>query len=305
MDIKVFTVSEISRQVKLLLEDGFPAIWVEGEVSNFRPHHSGHLYFTLKDRDAQISCVMWRSRASSLNMEMSDGLQIKVYGTIRVYEKAGKYQLDLLRAEPAGLGDLQLQFELLKQSLAEEGLFDSAIKKEIPRYPQKVGVITSPTGAAIKDILSVAKRRSPSTEIIIYGVKVQGEGATEEIAAAIDIFNNYYPVDILIVGRGGGSLEDLWAFNEEVVARAVYRSKIPVISAVGHEIDFTIIDFSECLPFDVRTFLPCSGRLPDFLRIYLLYIILPYFDPTPESYHKIHIDEVVSYFLFQQLSGVE
>ncbi len=243
MDIKVFTVSEISRQVKLLLEDSFPAIWVEGEVSNFRPHHSGHLYFTLKDRDAQISCVMWRSRASSLTMEMRDGLQIRVYGTIRVYEKAGRYQLDLLRVEPAGLGDLQLQFELLKQKLAEEGLFDSSIKKEIPQYPQKIGVITSPTGAAVKDILSVARRRSPSTEIIIYGAKVQGEGAAKEIAAAIDLFNAHYPVDILIVGRGGGSLEDLWAFNEEIVARAVYRSNIPVISAVGHEIDFTIIDF--------------------------------------------------------------
>lgn len=168
MDIKVYSVSEISRQVKLLLEDSFPALWVEGEVSNFRPHHSGHLYFTLKDRDAQISCVMWRSRASSLSMEMRDGLQIRVFGTIRVYEKAGRYQLDLLRVEPAGLGDLQLQFELLKQKLAEEGLFDPSIKKEIPPYPQKIGIITSPTGAAIKDILSIAKRRSPSTDYNLW-----------------------------------------------------------------------------------------------------------------------------------------
>jgi exodeoxyribonuclease VII large subunit len=243
MDIKVYSVGEISRQVKLLLEDSFPALWVEGEVSNFRPHHSGHLYFTLKDQDAQISCVMWRSRASSISLEMRDGLQIRVYGTIRVYEKAGRYQLDLLRVLPAGLGDLQLQFERLKQKLADEGLFDSSLKKELPPYPKKIGVITSPTGAAIEDILSIAKRRSPSTEIILYGVKVQGDGAAKEIAAAIDIFNAHVPVDILIVGRGGGSLEDLWAFNEESVARAVYRSHIPIISAVGHEIDFTIIDF--------------------------------------------------------------
>jgi len=243
MDIKVYSVGEISRQVKLLLEDSFPALWVEGEVSNFRPHHSGHLYFTLKDQDAQISCVMWRSRASSVPIEMSDGLQIRVYGTIRVYEKAGRYQLDLLRVEPAGLGDLQLQFERLKQKLADEGLFEPSAKKEIPPYPQKIGVITSPTGAAIEDILSIAKRRSPSTETIIYGVKVQGKGAANEIAASIDLFNAHFPVDVLIVGRGGGSLEDLWAFNEEVVARAVHRSHIPIISAVGHEIDFTIIDF--------------------------------------------------------------
>jgi exodeoxyribonuclease VII large subunit len=262
MDIKVYSVSEISRQVKLLLEDSFPALWVEGEISNFRPHHSGHLYFTLKDENAQISCVMWRSRAASLALDLRDGLQIRVYGTIRVYEKAGRYQLDLLRMEPAGLGDLQLQFEKLKQRLAEEGLFDPELKKEIPSYPQKVGVITSPTGAAIEDVISIARRRSPSTEIIVYGVKVQGAGAAKEIAAAIRLFNHHYPVDVLIVGRGGGSLEDLWAFNEEIVAREIFHSTIPVISAVGHEIDFTISDFVA----DLRAATPSAAAelaLPD------------------------------------------
>ena len=243
MDIKIFTVSEISRQIKLLLEDSFPALWVEGEISNFRPHHSGHLYFTLKDSEAQISCVMWRSRAAGLALQPQDGLHVRAYGTIRLYEKAGRYQLDLIRIEEAGLGDLQLQFEMLKQKLAEEGLFENAHKKSLPRFPRSVGVITSPTGAAIRDILSVASRRSPSTSLFIRGVNVQGSGAALEIAEAINFFNRFYPVDLLIVGRGGGSLEDLWAFNEEAVARAIYSSEIPVVSAVGHEIDFTIADF--------------------------------------------------------------
>jgi exodeoxyribonuclease VII large subunit len=243
MDIKIFTVSEISRQIKLLLEDSFPALWVEGEISNFRPHHSGHLYFTLKDSEAQISCVMWRSRAAGLALQPQDGLHVRAYGTIRLYEKAGRYQLDLIRIEEAGLGDLQLQFEMLKQKLAGEGLFENGHKKSLPRFPRSVGVITSPTGAAIRDILSVANRRSPSTTVFIRGVKVQGSGAALEIAEAINFFNRFYPVDLLIVGRGGGSLEDLWAFNEEAVARAIYSSEIPVVSAVGHEIDFTIADF--------------------------------------------------------------
>jgi len=243
MDVRVFSVSEITRQIKLLLEDSFPALWVEGEISNFKPHHSGHLYFTLKDADAQISCVMWRSRASTLDLDVKDGQKIRVYGILRLYEKAGRYQLDLIRIESAGLGELQLQFERLKQLLHDEGLFDSKHKKEIPRFPLKIGIITSPTGAALQDILAVANRRSPSTKLVLFGVKVQGEGAAVEIVRAIDIFNTHYPVDALIVGRGGGSLEDLWPFNEEIVARAIFKSRIPVISAVGHEIDYTIADF--------------------------------------------------------------
>jgi exodeoxyribonuclease VII large subunit len=243
MDVRVFSVSEITRQIKILLEDSFPALWVEGEISNFKPHHSGHMYFTLKDADAQISCVMWRSRASSQNLELKDGLKIRVYGTLRLYEKSGRYQLDLIRVESAGLGELQLKFERLKQQLLSEGLFENQYKKDLPKFPQVIGIITSPTGAAIQDILSIAKRRSPSTKIVIMGVKVQGDGAAGEIEKAIRVFNSHYPVDALIVGRGGGSLEDIWPFNEEVVARAIFDSQIPVVSAVGHEVDYTISDF--------------------------------------------------------------
>jgi len=243
MNVRVFSVSEITRQIKLLLEDSFPTLWVEGEISNFKPHQSGHLYFTLKDVDAQISCVMWRSRASTLNLDINDGLKVRVYGTLRLYEKSGRYQLDLIRIESAGLGELQLEFERLKQKLQEQGLFDPQYKKQLPKFPLSVGIITSPTGAALHDILSVIQRRSPSTKIIAVGVRVQGDGAAEEIVDAINLFNDHHPVDVLIVGRGGGSLEDLWPFNQENVARAIFDSHIPIVSAVGHEIDFTISDF--------------------------------------------------------------
>ncbi len=274
MDVRVFSVSEITRQIKLLLEDSFPALWVEGEISNFKPHHSGHIYFTLKDADAQISCVMWRSRASTLNLEIKDGLKIRVYGTLRLYEKSGRYQLDLLRVESAGLGDLQLQFERLKEQLCDEGLFDPSQKKSLPKFPLKIGVITSPTGAALQDILSVASRRSPSTKIVLFGVKVQGVGAAEEIVRAINIFNAQYPVDLLIVGRGGGSLEDLWSFNEEIVARAIFNSQIPIVSAVGHEIDFTIADFVS----DLRAPTPSAA----------VEIVLPNDNETREWLFVIH-----------------
>ena len=243
MESRIYSVSEITRQIKLLLEDSFPAIWVEGEISNYKPHHSGHIYFTLKDTNAQISCVMWRSRASGLPLDITDGLKVRVYGTLRLYEKSGRYQLDLIRIETSGLGELQQQFELLKQRLNEEGLFDQSRKKELPQFPQVVGVITSPTGAALQDILSIHRRRSPATRVIIRGVKVQGAGAAEELARAVELFNRRYPVDVLIIGRGGGSLEDLWPFNEERLARAISASEIPIVSAVGHEIDFTISDF--------------------------------------------------------------
>jgi exodeoxyribonuclease VII large subunit len=239
---QIFSVSSLTRQIKELLETAFPPLWVEGEVSNFKPHYSGHLYFTLKDSEAQISCVMWRSRAEKNTLTLQDGLKIRVYGLVRVYERGGRYQLDAYKIEEAGIGDLQIRFEALKQRLFEEGLFDEKYKKNIPKYPSRIGVITSQTGAAVRDILSVLKRRCPSVEIIFRSVKVQGEGSAQEIASAIQLFNQYGQVDLLIVGRGGGSLEDIWAFNEEVVARAIFNSKIPIISAVGHEIDFTIAD---------------------------------------------------------------
>jgi exodeoxyribonuclease VII large subunit len=241
-EVKTYSVEEITRQIKLVLEDSFPAIWVEGEVSNYRPHYSGHLYFSLKDENAQISCVMWRSRAETLDFDFTDGARVRVLANIRLYEKSGRYQLDCLRMQPAGIGDLQMRFEELKRRLSEEGLFNQELKKRIPRFPQRIGVITSPTGAAIRDILSVLQRRAPSVQIIVRPAQVQGEGAAPDIARAIAAMNTYGDVDVLIVGRGGGSLEDLWAFNEEVLARAIFASEIPVISAVGHEIDFTIAD---------------------------------------------------------------
>ncbi|RMD96216.1 MAG: exodeoxyribonuclease VII large subunit, partial [Calditrichaeota bacterium] len=240
---KYYTVSELTREIKILLETRIPEVWVEGEISNFTHHSSGHMYFLLKDEHAQISCVMWRSRNNTLFFTPQDGMKIIVRGRITVYEKRGNYQLEVLQLHPAGVGELQLAFEQLKNRLRKEGLFDPAHKKPIPPYPERIGIVTSPTGAAIRDMIHILQRRFPPVEIILNPVRVQGEGAAVEIAQAIDQFNRYGQVDVLIVGRGGGSLEDLWAFNEEIVARAIFRSQIPVISAVGHEVDFSISDF--------------------------------------------------------------
>ncbi|MDZ7261948.1 MAG: exodeoxyribonuclease VII large subunit [candidate division KSB1 bacterium] len=239
----VYTVSGITREIKLLLETTIPVVWVQGEVSNFKRHSSGHLYFSLKDEGAQIPCVMWRTRNLGLYFTPQDGMKVLVQARVTVYEKRGYYQLDVLQIQPAGVGELQLAFEQLKQRLKAEGLFDPQYKKALPRYPERIGIVTSPTGAAIRDLVTILHRRFPALEIILKPVRVQGEGAAQEIAQAIDEFNEYGQVDLLIVGRGGGSLEDLWAFNEEIVARAVFRSKIPIISAVGHEVDFSICDF--------------------------------------------------------------
>ncbi|RMG63853.1 MAG: exodeoxyribonuclease VII large subunit [Calditrichaeota bacterium] len=241
--VKIYRVSELTREIKQVLEMSFPRLWVEGEISNFKRHSSGHLYFTLKDEGSQINCAMWRFRANGLLFEPQDGMQVLVEGEVQVYEKGGYYQLIVHQIQPAGIGALQMRFEQLKQKLRAEGLFEEAHKKPLPAFPERVGVVTSPTGAAIRDIISVVRRRFPAVEIILYPVRVQGEGAAEEIARAIREFNDYGQVDVLIVGRGGGSLEDLWAFNEEVVARAIFESRIPVISAVGHEVDFSIADF--------------------------------------------------------------
>jgi exodeoxyribonuclease VII large subunit len=239
----VFTVAEITREIKVLLETTIPVVWVEGEISNLKFHSSGHLYFSLKDKDSQINCVMWRSRNAGLFFTPQDGMKVLALGKVTVYEKRGYYQFDVIKLQPAGIGELQFAFEQLKNRLQEEGLFDEEFKKPIPQYPESIGIVTSPTGAAIQDLINILNRRFPGIEIILKPVKVQGEGAASEIATAIDEFNAYGKVDILIVGRGGGSLEDLWAFNEEIVARAIFRSKIPIISAVGHEIDFSISDF--------------------------------------------------------------
>ncbi|RMI14367.1 MAG: exodeoxyribonuclease VII large subunit [Calditrichaeota bacterium] len=243
MDSFVYTVSRLTREIKELLEQSFPRLWVEGEISNFKQHTSGHIYFTLKDEQAQIRCAMWRYRANTLLFRPEDGMKVVVEADLQVYERGGNYQLIVHQIQPAGKGELHVAFEQLKRKLHAEGLFDAAHKKPIPRYPERIGVVTSPTGAAIRDIVSVLRRRFPAVEIVLYPVRVQGEGAAEEIARAIEAFNAYGEVDVLIVGRGGGSLEDLWAFNEEVVARAIFASEIPIISAVGHEVDYSIADF--------------------------------------------------------------
>jgi len=240
---QVITVSELTRRLKAQLENTFPAVWIEGEISNLRVAESGHAYFTLKDANAQLSAVAFRGVAGRLGFKLADGMAVVAFGEISVYEKRGQYQLIVTQLLPKGLGALQLAFEQLKRKLAAEGLFETSRKKPLPVLPQRIGIVTSPAGAAIRDFLNIIGRRYPNLHIIINPVRVQGTGAAEEIAAAVDQFNTLNLVDVIIVTRGGGSLEDLWAFNEEIVARAIARSAIPTISAVGHEIDFTIADF--------------------------------------------------------------
>jgi exodeoxyribonuclease VII large subunit len=240
---KIFSVSALSLEIKNLLERQYPDVWVTGEVSNFRAASSGHLYFTLKDATAQLRAVCFRNQARYLKFKPQDGISVIARGHLSVYEARGEYQLYVEYLEPAGLGALQLAFEQLKQKLATEGLFDMARKKPLPVLPRTIGVVTSPTGAVIRDILRILRRRFRNMNVLIYPVKVQGEGAAEEIVEGIQYFNRQLNIDVMIVGRGGGSLEDLWPFNEEVVARAIAASIIPVISAVGHETDFTIADF--------------------------------------------------------------
>ena len=239
---QILSVSQLNRKIRFLLESQYPGLWVEGELSNFKKHSSGHIYFTLKDENAQISAAFFSQYQSGLKFELKDGLKVLAYCRVSIYEARGQYQLYVERIEPKGVGALQLAFQQLKEKLEKEGLFLEERKRPIPRFPGIVGVVTSPTGAAIHDILNVVNRRFCGTQLLLYPVKVQGEGAAEEIAAAIGEMNRIEGPEVLIVGRGGGSLEDLWAFNEEVVARAVFNSKIPVISAVGHETDWTICD---------------------------------------------------------------
>jgi exodeoxyribonuclease VII large subunit len=240
---RTYTVRELTAELRAVLEDGFSAIWVDGEISNFKHHTSGHMYFTLKDAEAQIRAVMFRGNNRLLKFQPTDGQQVLVFGTVTVYERRGEYQIGVEFMEPKGVGALQLAFEQLKARLGAEGLFDPGRKRPLPRLPRKIGVITSPTGAAIRDMLSIIGRRFPGLAILIAPVQVQGETAAAEIAAAIGRLGRRADLDVLIVARGGGSLEDLWAFNEEVVARAIAASPLPVISAVGHETDVTIADF--------------------------------------------------------------
>jgi exodeoxyribonuclease VII large subunit len=239
---KILTISELTRRIRGSLEMEFFNIWVVGEISNLKRPTSGHVYLTLKDSDAQLQAVIFKLVANNIKFELKDGMQIIAFGSVTVYEARGQYQLIVEHIEPKGIGALQLAFLQLKEKLEKEGLFDPAHKKPLPLLPRKIAIVTSITGAAIRDILNVINRRFARVEILIYPVKVQGEGAALEIAQAIKDLNTLPDIDVMIIGRGGGSLEDLWAFNEEVVARSIYASKIPTISAVGHEIDVTISD---------------------------------------------------------------
>jgi exodeoxyribonuclease VII large subunit len=260
---KVLSVSELTAQVKRLLEKQVGSVWVTGEVTNLRAQTSGHMYFTLKDTGAQLSCVLFRGEAVAHRELLQDGQKILLQGDVTVYEARGQYQLIVRAVELQGVGALQIAFEKLKKKLVAEGLFAPERKRPLPKYPQRIGLVTSPTGAAIRDVLHVVQRRNPGLEIILAPCRVQGQGAAEEIAAAIKLLNEFNSaldsrpsaLDLILVTRGGGSLEDLWAFNEEVVARAIFESAIPVVSAVGHEIDFTISDFVA----DVRAATPSAA----------------------------------------------
>ena len=246
---RIFTVSEITQDIKLILESNFAEVWVEGEVSNFRQYPSGHDYLSLKDQAAILTAVIFNRNSKEIKFKIEDGLKVICLGKVEVYAPRGQYQLIIEKIEPKGIGSLQLALEQLKQKLEKEGLFSLAHKRPIPYLPSRIGVVTSLSGAAIKDVLKVLERRFKDVHIIINPVRVQGENAKEEIALGIKDFNDFNSrvsgnerIEVMIVGRGGGSTEDLWAFNEEVVARAIYHSQIPVISAVGHERDVTIAD---------------------------------------------------------------
>ncbi len=240
---KIYSVAELNRAARFTLENALGEVWVEGEVSRLTRHSSGHWYFTLKDSAAAVACAMFKQHTAGVLFAAADGIKVRVLAQASLYEARGSYQLIVRKMENAGKGSLQEQFEKLKARLAEEGLFAATRKKPLPPVPQKIGIVTSPTGAAVRDIINVLTRRFPNIQILLAPVTVQGAGAAKSIAGAIEYLNTRRDIDVLIVGRGGGSIEDLWAFNEEIVARAIAVSEIPVISAVGHEIDFTISDF--------------------------------------------------------------
>lgn len=253
---RIWSVSELTSQIKDLLEGRFQSVWVGGEISNFSRPQSGHCYFTLKDDRAQIRAVVWRTAASRLKFDLHDGLEVICQGDLEVYAPRGTYQLVARQIEPRGIGALELALRKLKARLEAEGLFDPRRKRPLPKFPRRVAFVTSPTGAAIRDFLEVLRRRWKGVDVLVVPTRVQGEGAAREIAAAIELVNRLSDsVDCLVVGRGGGSLEDLWAFNEEPVVRAIYASRIPVVSAVGHEIDITLAD----LVADVRALTPSEA----------------------------------------------
>ena len=264
----VYSVNELNSYVKRILDndENLKHIFVTGEISNYKAHYSGHLYMTIKDESASVKAVMFAGNASRLRFRPENGMKVLIFGTVSLFPRDGSYQLYISDMQPDGMGALSVAFEQLKKKLAAEGLFSDSYKKPIPKFPTRIGVITSETGAAVQDIFNVLSRRFPSAEVVLRPTQVQGDGAAQDIAKAIYVFNEYNAADVLIVGRGGGSIEDLWAFNEEVVARAVFASEIPVISAVGHETDYTICDFVA----DLRAPTPSAAAelaVPDRLEL--------------------------------------
>ncbi|HOO13953.1 MAG TPA: exodeoxyribonuclease VII large subunit [Candidatus Marinimicrobia bacterium] len=241
---RIYTVTEIARDIKRVLEQFIAPVWVEGEVSNFTISRAGHIYFSLKDQTAVLNCTIWRSQSLSIPFQIVNGMRLLVFGNITTYAMQSQYQLNVQQVRAAGLGSLYLAFEALKKKLSAEGLFDAERKKPIPLYPTRIGLITSESGAALRDFLQISRRRNPSIAIYIYPALVQGAEAAATIIAGIKLFNRLQNVDFIVITRGGGSLEDLWAFNEEPLVRAVAQSTIPIVSAVGHEVDFTLCDFA-------------------------------------------------------------
>ena len=288
------SVSELTFQLKKIIESNFSNIWIQGEISNFKHHSSGHMYFTLKDKSAELRCVMFRGYNQGIHFKPEDGMDVILQGKITVYETRGQYQLMVQNMEPAGIGTLFLAFEALKKQLQLEGIFDNALKKQLPQFPKKVGIVTSQTGAAFKDMVQVLNRRAPYVDILLRPTLVQGDNAANDIVEAIKEIS-LKNIDVLIIGRGGGSLEDLWAFNEEVLARAIFMVKTPLISAVGHETDTTIADFVS----DVRAPTPSAAAMmatPDRLELLSntdkLYLQLRQFSKQKLTLYKHQINQL-------------
>lgn len=283
---EILTVSQLTLEIKSAIEENFSQVAVVGELSNFKAHVSGHWYFNLKDANAVINCTMWKGINSSVYFTPQDGMKVIVTGKVTVYPPRGNYQIDVRSIKPAGVGELQIAFEQLKQKLSEEGLFNEDRKRNIPQFPQRIGIVTAIDGAALKDMINIASRRYPLLELVIASTKVQGAGAAESIASGIKLLNSEKNIDLIIVARGGGSIEDLWAFNEEAVARAIYNSRRPVVTGVGHEIDFTIADFVA----DLRAPTPSAAMelvTPDVKDIAL------FLNETEKNYFEIIEDKIL------------
>lgn len=304
---EILSVSELTNFIKQILENEFSEITVVGEISNFKAHVSGHWYFTLKDNSSQISCTMWKGLNSYVSFTPQDGMKIIVSGRITVYPPRGNYQIDVRSMKVAGIGELQAAFEKLKQKLSSEGLFDQKYKKDIPRFPQKIGIVTAIDGAAFQDMISVASRRFPLVELVICPTKVQGEGAASDIVNSIQLLNKLNEIDVIIVGRGGGSLEDLWAFNEEIVARAIFESKIPIISAVGHEIDFTIADFVADLRAPtpsaaIELATPDGNEILEYLKNYQIEITSLLDEKISDNFDEVN--SIINSYGFRQIQDL-